>query len=100
MMGLSRRSPAEFNHFFNEESLLPFLGSLGLDVFDIEDLISLHDLVLYVLLPMINGGKVDYDNPLVEAAANLNIAISSLKPSAMGAFGQNRFYKARKGTAT
>lgn len=96
MVGLTKRTPAEFNHFFNESALLPFLPSVGLEVFDIEDFISLHDLVLYVLIPMTNGGKVDYEHPLVEAASMLNIALSTLQPSSLGKFGQNRLYKCRK----
>jgi SAM-dependent methyltransferase len=95
-IGLPERTPAEFNHFFNEETLLPFLPSIGLEVIDIEDFISLHDLVLYVLVPMINGGKVDYDHPLVKAATTLNQALSTIEKSALGAFGQNRLYKCRK----
>ena len=92
----SARTPAEFNHFFDEATLLPFLPKVGLEVLDIEDFISLHDLVLYVLVPMVNGGKVDYEHPMVEAATQLNIALSSLQPGGAGAFGQNRLYKCRK----
>ena len=95
-VGLPRRSPAEFNHFFNENSLLPFLPGIGLELLDIEDFISLHDIALYVLAPMLNGGKVDYEAPLVEAATQLNIAMSKLNPGAFGRFGQNRLYKCRK----
>jgi SAM-dependent methyltransferase len=98
-VGLPSRSPAEFNHFFDETTLLPFLPSVGLEVLDIEDFISLHDLVLYVLVPMVNGGKVEYEHPLVEAATQLNIALSSLAPGGTGAFGQNRLYKCRKAVA-
>jgi len=43
-----------------------------------------------------NGGTVDYDHQLVKAATNLNIAMSTLKPSGLGNYGQNRFYKCRK----
>jgi len=96
LAGLAKRTPAEFNHFFDEELLLPFLASVGLKVLDIEDFISLHDIVLYILVPMINGGKVDYDHPLVEAATKLNIALSSLTPGGTGRYGQNRLYKCRK----
>lgn len=96
LVGLPKRTPAEFNHFFNEEMLLPFLPSVGLEVLDVEDFISLHDIVLYILVPMVNDGKVDYDHPLVEAATKLNIALSSLKSSGLGKYGQNRLYKCRK----
>ncbi len=96
LVGLSKRNPAEYNHFFNEATLLPFLPTVGLEILDIEDFISLHDIVLYILVPMVNGGTVDYEHPLVEAAASLNIALSALKPNGSGEFGQNRLYKCRK----
>jgi hypothetical protein len=59
---------------------------------EIEDFISFHDLVLYVLTPLLCDGKVDHSHPLVEAAKKLNIEISQSHPSAFGAFGQNRLY--------
>jgi ubiquinone/menaquinone biosynthesis C-methylase UbiE len=95
-VGLQARVPAEFNHFLDEVKLLPLLESIGLQVLDIEDFISLHDLVLYVLVPMMNGGKVEYDHPMVEAATRLNIAMSSRNRGGLGTYGQNRFYKCRK----
>lgn len=94
--GLAPRSPAEFNHFYDEAIILPHLEAIGMDLESIEDLIGLHDLVLYVLVPMINDGKVDYDHPLVQAATRLNIAVSSEMPGAFGQFGQNRLYFCRK----
>ena len=95
-VGLQARTPAEFNHFFNEETLLPFLASACLKVLDIEDFISLHDLVLYVLVPMMNGGKVDYEHPMVEAATRLNVAMSNRNLGGLGPYGQNRLYKCRR----
>jgi ubiquinone/menaquinone biosynthesis C-methylase UbiE len=96
LVGLPMRAPAEFNHFFDETKILPFLPSAGLELLSIEDFISLHDIVLYVLIPMVNGGKVDYEHPLVGAATNLNLALSALRPNGIGAFGQNRLYKCRR----
>lgn len=95
-VGLEKRTPAEFNHFFNDKTLLPFFKTVGLDLLDVEDFISLHDLVLYVLVPMMNGGQVDYSHPVVEAAASLNIAVSAVRPGGLGEFGQNRLYKCRR----
>ena len=95
-VGLPARTPAEFNHFIDETTLKPFLPSAGLELLDVEDFITLHDLVLYVLVPMINSGQVDYEHPLVDAATRLNLAASELKPGSLGAFGQNRLYKCRK----
>jgi ubiquinone/menaquinone biosynthesis C-methylase UbiE len=99
LVGLAPRTPAEFNHFFNEDTLLPYIASIGLDLRDVEDFISIHDLVLYVLVPMLNGGVVDYEHPIVEAATKLNLALSSVRPDGLGAFGQNRLFKCRKNGA-
>lgn len=95
-VGLPARTPDVFNRFFDENTLLPFLPSVGLDLVGIEDFISLHDLVLYVLVPMINDGKVDYAHPLATAATQLGTALSAIAPSSVGAWGQNRLYKCRK----
>jgi ubiquinone/menaquinone biosynthesis C-methylase UbiE len=94
--GLPMRQPAEFNHFFDESTLLPALPAFGLTLLDVEDFISLHDLVLYVLVPMTNGGTVDYEHPMVAAATSLNLAATALKPGGLGAWGQNRLYKCRR----
>jgi hypothetical protein len=99
LVGLAPRTPAEFNHFFNEDTLLPYIASIGLDLRDVEDFISIHDLVLYVLVPMLNGGVVDYEHPIVEAATKLNLALSSVRPDGLGAFGQNRLFKCQKNGA-
>ena len=37
--------------------MLPRLGESDLTLVAVEDFISLHDLVLYVLVPAINGGR-------------------------------------------
>ena len=95
-LGLPPRSPATFNLFFDETEILPHLPTAGLELVDTEDFISLHDLVLYVLVPAINGGTVDYNHPLVEAATMLNLAVSATTPSAFGAYGQNRLYTCRR----
>jgi ubiquinone/menaquinone biosynthesis C-methylase UbiE len=95
LLALPPRTPAAFNLFFDEARVLPQLKALGLEV-EIEDFISLHDLMLYVLVPAINGGTVDYDHPLVHAATRLNIAMSAEITSAFGKFGQNRMFVCRK----
>lgn len=95
LLNLPARTPAAFNLFFDETRILPHLETLGLEV-EIEDFISLHDLMLYVLVPAINGGTVDYDHPLVHAATLLNIAVSAEISSAFGAFGQGRMFVCRK----
>jgi hypothetical protein len=95
LLDLPARTPAAFNLFFDETRILPHLKMLGFEV-EIEDFISLHDLMLYVLVPAINGGTVDYDHPLVHAATRLNVAVSAEISSAFGAFGQGRMFVCRK----
>ena len=96
-LGLKARPPAAFNHFFKESVILPYLeDSCGMDILATEDFISLHDLMLYVLVPAMNGGTIDYEHPLVELATQLNISINNERPNAFGAFGQNRMYLCQK----
>ena len=97
-IGLAARTPDPYNLFFDETRILPHLAAIGLEILEIEDFISLHDLILYVLVPAINGGHVDYEHPLVEAATKLTIAVSAEQPSAFGRFGQNRLYCCRAGS--
>lgn len=96
-LGLPPRAPASFNYFLKESVILPHLEtSCDMEILAIEDFISLHDLILYVLVPALNGGTVDYEHPLVELATTLNIALNNERPNAFGTFGQNRLYLCRK----
>ncbi|MFC1680854.1 class I SAM-dependent methyltransferase [Pseudomonadota bacterium] len=92
LAGLEARTPAEFNHFINEDALFGCLPAAGLELVKTEDYISFHDIVLYVLLPMVNDGALDYGNPLVDAAARLSIAMSECGGGDLGQYGQNRLY--------
>jgi SAM-dependent methyltransferase len=96
LLGLPPRPVASFNLFFDEAAILPHLESIGLELLDVEDFISLHDLVLYVLVPAVNGGEVDYGHPIVEAATELTRAVNAEEPGAFGASGQNRLYVCRR----
>lgn len=95
LVGLPPRQPAEFNHFFDDPLVLSHLHALGFDV-GIENFSSLHDLILYVLVPMTNGGELDYRHPLVEAATKLSLAMNGEMPGAVGTFGQNQLYYCSK----
>lgn len=95
-VGLTPRKPAEFNHFFEEREIIPALSACKLELLESEDFISLHDLVLYVLVPMTNGGNVDYEHPMVKAATELSLGLSASESSSVGTYGQNRLYKCRK----
>lgn len=95
-LGLSPRTPASFNLFFDETEILPHVESCGFSLVGIDDFGSLHDLVLYALVPAQNGGEVDYGHPLVEAATVLSLKTAASQPSSFGQFGQNRLYHYRK----
>ena len=92
--GLDPRSPANFNLFLNDEKTVSHIKALGFDV-DARDFSSLHDLILYVLLPMSNGGSIDYQHPIVEAATSLSLHLGE-KSENFGAIGQNRLFVCRK----
>jgi SAM-dependent methyltransferase len=96
-LDLPARSPAEFNRFFTEEEMAAHVSGAGLELLEIEDFSSFHDLVIYALVAAINDGKIDYDHPLVAAAAELSASFSAVERSAFGSFGQNRLYVCRKG---
>lgn len=94
-MGLEARKASDFNHFLDENEVIPHLRSLFEEV-AIEDFSSLHDLVLYVLIPASNGGVVDYDHPMVEAATRLSLSRPETLDGAFGALGQNRLFVCRR----
>lgn len=88
--GLPARTPAEFNLFMEtgqvERHLAPRLRLL-----DADDFGSLHDIVLYVLVPLVNGGQVDYDHPMVKAATTLTLGMQGRLDA--GRYGQNRLLR-------
>jgi SAM-dependent methyltransferase len=90
-VSLPRRTPASFNLFMDEKTLLEHTRT-NLKLLHVDDFGSLHDLLLYVLVPMTNGGAIDYEHPLVRAAADLSVGVYDQYPNAFGKFGQNRLY--------
>lgn len=96
LVSLEARQAAPFNHFMNENSLLEKMPALGLTQLDSYNFSSLHDIILYALVPMTNGGKVDYDHPLVHAAAELINAGGSELMNSFGDFGQNKLFIFKK----
>ena len=96
MVGLPRRRPAEFNLFICANHMEDWLKQIGLRLLDVDEFGSLHDLLLYVLLPATNGGKIDYDHPLVSLSAELSAKVHGRESNAFGAWGQNRLYAFRK----
>jgi len=97
-VGLSERVPAEFNLFIDENTFLLQIKK-SMKLVHIDDFGSLHDIILYVLIPMINNGEIDYNHPLVKAATELSVSISEKYDNPFGNFGQNRlflFHKVKK----
>lgn len=92
---LPERTPDKFNLFLDEASLVKSLGN-HVELIDSENFAALHDLLLYVLVPMINNGEVDYDHPIVSAATTLLSTNNDEFSRAFGAFGQNRLLIFRK----
>jgi SAM-dependent methyltransferase len=90
LLGLQRRTPAEFNRFLVGEHVKSLVCELGFDLVAIDDFGSLHDLLLYVLLPAVNEGQINYEHPLVAAATELCLELGSMEAEPFGRFGQNR----------
>jgi SAM-dependent methyltransferase len=91
VVGLPRRRDAEFNLFLNDEVVIPHLKSLFSTV-EVEDFGSLHDILLYVLLPATLGDAGHYEHPIMQAVADLCTKVTV--PA--GQFGQNRLYYCRR----
>ena len=90
-VGLPERTPDKFNLFISDSVLLEY-AKKNLTLIDIDDFSSLHDIILYVLTPMLNNGSVDYDSPMVLAATQLLLSIKDNSNRDFGKFGQNRLY--------
>jgi SAM-dependent methyltransferase len=90
-LGLEPREPAAFNRFISTAEMTSHIAAAGFELLATEDFSSLHDLLVYAILPAINGGAVDYDHPVATAAAELSMALSA-KQVGLGQFGQNRLY--------
>jgi SAM-dependent methyltransferase len=89
-VGLPDRPIDVFNTFIQDGQIETLARELGLTVIEAQSISTLHDLLLYVLLPMTNGGIVDYDHPLIHAAATLNIELTGNLGLDLGPIGQNR----------
>ena len=96
LSGLNSRDVAKFNHFMDEDLLLSNTESLGLKYEQSYNFSSLHDIVLYTLIPMINGGKIDYEHPLVQASADLINSGGDKLMNSFGNFGQNKLFIFKK----
>jgi predicted O-methyltransferase YrrM len=94
-VGLPERIPAEYNLFIDENTFLLKMKE-RMKLIHSDDFGSLHDILLYVLVPMINMGEIDYEHPLVKAATELSVSILEKYDNPFGSFGQNRLFLFRK----
>jgi ubiquinone/menaquinone biosynthesis C-methylase UbiE len=89
--GLPRRTPADYNLFIDEDTILPHC-SRHFDLVTIDDFGSLHDLMLYVIGPAAGNGQIDYGHPATAKAAELTMKLAPKHGYCWGTFGQNRLY--------
>jgi SAM-dependent methyltransferase len=95
--GLVERTPDPYNRFIHETEFQSFLiDELGMNHEVTDDFGSLHDVLLYVLIPAVNKGKVDYGHPIMEAVTTLLTNLPDDFQNLFGPFGQNRLYVFRK----
>ena len=95
-IGLERRSEPPYNLFIRESDLLKYVAP-SMKLVETKDFGSLHDLLLYVLVPMTNNGITDYNHPIVHAATEFLLRSGEYDSNGFGAFGQNKLYVFRKG---
>ncbi|MBT6716785.1 MAG: class I SAM-dependent methyltransferase [Nitrospina sp.] len=96
LLNLPPREPPEFNVLLNEEAIIGAAEKAGMKLVHQDDFSALHDLLLYVLLPKINGGKIDYEHPILEAVMEFCPKVYANQPNAFGSFGQNKLYTFKK----
>ena len=90
-VGLLERKPAKYNLFIDEAAIMPQIKK-SMRLISIDDFGSLHDIILYILIPLINKGAVDYNHPLLKATTDFSIALSENYDNQFGNFGQNRLF--------
>jgi len=97
LIGLPSRSPDSYNKFLDENLFEKFVTEeLGLKILKIDNFASLHDILLYVLLPHINSGATPYDHPLMNSVTELLVNLPNDRSGSFGNFGQNNLYVLRR----
>jgi SAM-dependent methyltransferase len=93
LIGLPPRVPDKYNKFIAESDFEDFVTDvLGLELCYIDNFGSLHDLLLYVLLPHLSNGQVVYDHPLMQSVTDLLEKLPEELRVGLGNFGQNKLY--------
>jgi SAM-dependent methyltransferase len=91
-LGMPARKAAEFNLFMDQGRLIATVQNQGFALHSVDHFASLHDILLYVLVPFLNAGQVDYDAPIVHAATELLLRAQGDTPQGFGEFGQNPLF--------
>ncbi len=90
LVGLKRRDVAEFNNFFNYIDFKTLINELGLSIVDESNFSSLHDILQYVIVPLITGGKSIYDHEVMHAVTKLLLELEFDQEEKFGEYGQNK----------
>ena len=96
LVGLDKRIPAEFNHFFDSSHVYSLVDSLGATVVDVKNFASLHDIVQYIVVPMLNDGVVRYDHDVINAVTKLLMSVDTNTGCNFGDYGQNKLVIIKK----
>lgn len=96
-VGLEKRTPAEFNLFLDDSVIIEFLEKeLSVTLEMVDNFASLHDLMLYVIEPLANNGRVSYDSDAINLVTEFLLKCGDKGINRFGEFGQNRLYVLRK----
>jgi len=97
LIGLPSRVPDPYNKFIDENLFEKFVSEeIGLKIMKIDNFASLHDILLYVLLPHLNSGTISYDHPLMNSVTELLVNLPNELSGSFGYFGQNNLYVLRR----
>jgi len=93
LSGLPNRTPDPYNKFIDESKFEDFIKTnLQAEITMSKNFASLHDILLYVLLPQINSGNIIYDHPLMQSVTDFLKNIPEEMRDDFGRFGQNNLY--------
>lgn len=93
LIDLPLRVPDSYNKFLDENLFERFVNNeAGLKILETDNFASLHDILLYVLLPHINSGAISYEHPLMNTVTELLANLPTELSSSFGYYGQNNLY--------
>jgi SAM-dependent methyltransferase len=95
VMLLDRRKPDSYNLFIDDKSWVDHCTK-SMKLVMCDNFGSLHDILLYVLIPALNGGSIDYKHPLMPIVTELLLKVGEKYENGFGSFGQNQLYVFQK----